>query len=337
LDPFEVGAGAAHPLDLAQAEEPVAVDLFDTVWETFDRLYPYFDHKGIDWDDFRVRHRPRFERIEGDAETFAPALAAALAELRDLHVNVRLPDGRYLEVYNPPWERNFTSIPRFRYAVAGYEVVGSGALWHGWLHGGIAYLRVDTLLTEAFAEVEEADLDAIFDRYRDASGMIVDIRPNAGGNEEIAMAIAGRFIETPLLYGYFQMRSGPGRTDFGPRQEKVLQPSSGHHFDGPVVCLVGPRNMSSAEWFALMIAANPDVVLIGAQTRGSSGNPLWVELPNGVSFSVSRWIPFRADGEILEGRGVTPNVVIPAAASFDQLHDYVVEAALERLGALDEP
>ena len=333
---FAVAASApsnhflGEPGDRTVAQSDSAVTLFDQVWQTFENGYSYFAHKGVDWDAVREQHRASFDRPMSPA-AFAHQLATVLGVLRDRHVNVRTADGAYIDVFPHTWDRNFTSRPRNRYTLSGYETLGGETIWHALLNGNVAYIRVDTLDNTVFAGISAAEIDALFARYASARAMIIDIRPNAGGNEDMAMLFASHFTEQPREYGAIAFREGPGRADLGSRQTKMLMPAAANHFSGPVVALIGPRNMSSAEWFALMLGACPNVTLVGAQTAGSSGNPAWHTLPNGVSYSVSRWVAYRADGNVLEGLGVEPDVVIPPAQSFDGSSDFVLERAIQLL------
>jgi C-terminal processing protease CtpA/Prc len=90
----------------------------------------------------------------------------------------------------------------------------------------------------------------------------------------------------------------------------------------PVVCLVGPGCVSSGEGFALMMKALDHVRLVGQPTRGASGNPHPVTLPNGVKVWYSRWVSMEADGTPIEGRGVQPDITVrhagPRDATFER-------------------
>ena len=301
--------------------------LFDEVWNEFDQTYSYFVYKGIDWDALRTQYRPNFEQ-ELSGNEFADELANMLRELEDLHVNVQQPDGSYVEVYTRDAAQNYTTTPRNRYAPDGYQTLGDNVIHHGLLENNVAYIRVDTLSTDAFEPISDADIEDLFVNYADANGMIIDIRPNNGGNENNAMKFASRFIDEPVVYGYYQYRNGPGHDDFDSVEEKVLEPSTGTHYYGLVICLIGERCLSSAEWFTLMMRAG-GAVLIGDTTRGSSGNPQTFTLSNDVSYSVPRWIAYTDDMEEIEDRGIDPAFPIAPEDSFDESADYVVEEALE--------
>ncbi|MBD3336194.1 MAG: hypothetical protein GF355_11825 [Candidatus Eisenbacteria bacterium] len=328
------GAASGGPFDddwdPFQEDASEALELFDRIWEEFDRTYPYFVHKQIDWLGLRETYQPRFAR-ELAPGAFADELAVMLRELHDLHISIRKPDGSFVEVYSRDVARNFTSQPRNRYSLSGYDTLGDGVIHHGWLADEIAYIRIDTFAREAYASLRESDINRLFDRYAQARGMILDIRPNNGGDETIAASIAGRFTDKPLIYGYTARRHGPGHDDFDEPREKVLEPH-GEVFDsGPVACLIGERCMSSAEWFTLMMKSCPRATLIGATTRGSSGNPQELRLDNGVVCGIPSWMAFTPEMVPFEDRGIPPDIAIPAADSFDSAHDYVVERAIREL------
>ncbi|MBI5864095.1 MAG: hypothetical protein HZB38_06270 [Planctomycetes bacterium] len=306
-----------------------ALDLFDEVWQTFDENYSYFEWKGIDWDAFYDAHWSDFDdNLSGD--DFAQRLANALSELDDLHINVQTPEGEFLEVATRNVPQNYTSTPRNLYAASSYQTLGDEVVWHAWLTGDIAYIRVDTLSSDAYQSITTGQIEAIFAAYADAAGFVIDIRPNNGGNENIAQLFASHFTGTDVVYGYTETRNGPSHGDFDPIEEKVLQPAAENLFNGPVVCLIGARNMSSAEWFALMMRAC-GATLIGDVTRGSSGNPQEFPLSNGVTYTVPTWIAYSADFELIEDQGITPDLPVAPDESFDSSRDYVLEMALEVL------
>ena len=306
-----------------------ALTLFDQVWEDFDQHYSYFEHKQIDWDALQARYRSGFDRALR-ADAFAEEISTMLAELHDFHVAVRKPGGDYVEVHTREIARNYTSAPRNRYAPSGYQSIDD-VVWHGWLDNNIAYLRIDTLASDAFANIGDDVIENLFATYASADAMIVDIRPNNGGDETIAMKFAARFTDANRTYGYTRTRNGPGHDDFDSLAEKALTPSAGTRFLKPAACLIGQRCLSSAEWFTLMMRACPNVTLIGDTTRGSSGNPRTFELSNGVEYTVPTWIAYTDEQVPFEDVGIAPDIAIAADASFDGEHDYVVERAIEEL------
>ncbi len=321
--------------------------LFDQVWDDFDGNYSYFTYKGIDWDQLKTTYRPNFAG-NLSADEFVDQLLVMLSELSDWHVAVQRADGTWEGTETEEVQINYTSTPRNRYTLEGYQTLGDNVIWHAWFENNIAYLRVDTLETGAWNDITEDDIDNIFQTYADAAGMIIDIRPNSGGNENNATMIMSRLVDAAVTYGYVETRNGPGHDDFDDMVEKILTPSTGTRFNGPIVGLIGQRCMSSAEWFTLMLRA-AGAKLVGDTTRGASGNPQeFGPLSNGVKYMISTWIAYAADetgavGQGIEDNGIAPDVAIDPGESFDDEHDYVVEEAITQLQAMidgtddDEP
>jgi C-terminal processing protease CtpA/Prc len=98
---------------------------------------------------------------------------------------------------------------------------------------------------------------------------------------------------------------------------------------GAVLLLIGRRCASSNESFIAAMRQLPNVTLVGDRTAGSSGNPGTFPLANGWTYSVSRWIEYTVDGQVIEDVGLSPGVFVTAtAADFAQGRDPVLEWAL---------
>lgn len=331
LDGNDPAGGDDEPNDANQPTTMGAQALFDQAWSAFDRTYSYFRYKGIDWDALQAQHRPDFAQ-DLSPEAFADALAPMLRELHDWHVSVQKPDNTYVEVYAREIPQTYPSTPRRRYTNDNaYETIGDNVIRHSWFQDNIAYIRVDTLDAAVTGGITAQDINGLFDTYAGADGLILDLRPNNGGDETFAARIAGHFTLEPLTYGHTKTRNGPNHDDFAALQDKVLQPSDGHSYTGPVACLISGRCMSSAEWFTLMMQARPNVTLIGTTTRGSSGNPTEVTLDNGVKLRIPTWVAYTPAMVEIEDRGIAPDIEVAPDASFDGEHDYVIERAIAEL------
>jgi hypothetical protein len=306
-----------------------AADLFEQAWKDFDQNYSYFIHKNIDWNAVKTQYQANFQK-NMTADQFAEEFNNVLQVLHDWHVWVQKPNEEFLG-YNGNITTNYTSNPRNRYAPNGYQSLGNGIITHGIVGENgenIAYIRIETLDTESFKAVSDQDIESLFTTYADASGMIIDIRPNSGGNEENAAKFASRFTDASLLFGKVTFRNGPNHDNFDPPIEKTLEPSTGTHFNKKAVCLIGQRVMSSGEWFTLMMKVCPNVTLMGDHTRGASGGPEVFSLKNGVKYNISRWVAYTYDDVAFEDHGIEPAIKIPPEQSFDDEHDYVVEQAI---------
>ena len=168
--------------------------------------------------------------------------------------------------------------------------------------------------------------------------MIVDVRLNGGGSEDLAEEVAGRFLPADFVYAYSQFRSGPGHAELTRKIERIINPRGPWRYNRPVLLLIGQKCMSSNESFVAMMSGAPQVTTMGDHTCGSSGNPRMLDLPMEVTVSVPRWIDYLPDGTPLDERGFQPQVQFkPPPGAFAGNSDELVEAALERVSQLPLP
>jgi C-terminal processing protease CtpA/Prc len=78
----------------------------------------------------------------------------------------------------------------------------------------------------------------------------------------------------------------------------------------------------------------PNVTLVGDRTGGASGNPATFPLAAGWAYTVSRWIAYTADNQVIEDVGISPREFVPASsADFAEGRDPVLDWALSTAGA----
>jgi len=312
------------------APSPPAADFasqFDSLWTTFDREYAYFQHKRIDWNALRTSYRPR-ALAAPDQRGFIDVIRELLSNLRDGHVYLRDPGGALVATYLSPafvnWDRAAWQNYRDR---AGWT---QGA--NDWGHGvldGVPYLYFGGW---SASSIRSADFDGAFERYRNAPALIVDVRNNGGGNDSLAFEIAGRFTPATISAGYVRFRNGPSHTDFGSPIQRPVNPRGAWQYGGTVLLLIGRRSASSNESFTTAMSQLPNVTLAGDRTAGSTGNPGTFPLAGGWSYTVSRWIEYSPDNQVIEDNGIAPDVfVATSAADFSSGRDPVLDWALNRL------
>lgn len=297
---------------------------FDLFWSRFDRNYSYFEYKGIDWAAAREEFRPRAAEL-ASRDQLIDLLLEVTAPLKDGHVWLTAPDGRKVPTFTPTafvnWDRG---VWERRVRAAGWRQ-GAGWGWAGF--GDIPYVAIETWNRET---IDVDAIDTTLEGFRDAPALIIDVRMNGGGSNSHAYAVAGRFTSQPVLGAYYQYRDGPAHDDFTELTPHILEPRGPWQFEKPVALLVGRGVFSSSEDFVSAMRELPHVTVIGDTTGGSSGNPKAFDLGGGWSFTVSRWIAFTADLEVIEWQGIPPDIEVPAsAADFAADRDPVLDFALQ--------
>ncbi len=281
-------------------EKLAPADSFDVLIDELDRYYSFFALKKLDW---RARAAVYTERgrAAGSPAEFIAAVQPLLAELEDLHVTLETADGKVTPSFVSSAPRNFDARA-IAGKLTGVKQVGRLG-FTGRTAEGFGYIALGSLSAD---EPAAAEMFAAFDALLDAKGLIIDLRANGGGNENLARQFVARLIDKPLSYAQNQFRGGAAYDDLLTLGTRQVMPHSPTPFRGPVAGLIGPGCVSSGEGLALMIQALPQAKLIGQPTRGASGNPQPIVLPNGVSVRYSTWVPLDMTGRPFEGSGIPP-------------------------------
>ena len=286
----------------------------------------YFRHKQIDWEALRTTFRPR-AIAAADQMGFIDVIREMLGNLHDLHVVLRDPAGAVIATYDPQPFVNWDRSVWLQYISRANWTQGQSDWGYGVLDG-MPYMAIGGWNVTS---IRAADFDAALERLRNAPLLILDVRMNAGGNDQLAFEIAARFAHSSVTTGYVRFRSGPSHADFGPAMPRVLSPRGAWQFNGNVRLLIGRRCASSNESFIAAMRQLPHVTLAGDRTAGSTANPGTFPLASRWSYTVSRWIEYTADNQAIEDVGISPHVFVTgSAAEFMQGVDPVLDWALRQ-------
>lgn len=306
-----------------------ALDLFDSLWNEFDRSYSFFVLKGIDWNDSNARFRSQLAATSSDDQLFN-VLSNMLLELEDPHVRLETPRG------NSTYTGWFDQFPiNFDESVVTASYLGQSAMTSpqtGMLFGridpDIGYLRVHSLSGTGHG----SDIDFVIGQLAGIRGLVIDLRSNGGGNDQNGEAIAGRFADGLRLYRRNRFRDGPGHGDLGSFIDSFIAPEGAESFLGPIAVLTNRGTVSSAESLVLAFAVLPNSRSFGDFTGGGSANPEQNVLGNGWLYTVSRWIEYRPDGTTFEGIGIEPDARVDiTAADMGNSRDTILDTAVSDL------
>ncbi len=319
------GALGGQPTMAAAASPGSYAARFDSAWQTVDAEYSYFAYKHIDWNATRTQFRTRAEQAASEEE-FTTVMHEMLATLQDQHVVLRNTlTGVTLATYSPNHFVNWDKDVWQQYVTRGGWVQGQSN-WGYATFGQAGYIAIGAWNPD---QVRIGDLDAALERFREAPALILDVRMNSGGDDQLAFQFAGRFTATARVTGAVQFRNGPLHVDFTPQQARTVAPRGRWQFTRPVLLLVGRACASSNESFIAAMRELPNVIVVGDTTAGATGNPAFFDLGGGWQYSVSRWIEYTAQGTVIEGNGIAPAVFVPATPSdFQQGRDPVLEWAM---------
>ena len=175
----------------------------------------------------------------------------------------------------------------------------------------------------------DAQFQSAVDEFRQADGIVIDLRGNPGGLAAMMMGISGHFVSEPKTLGVMKTRESKElRFPANPRLvnargERVAA------FTGPLAILVDSMSGSASECFAGGMQSIGRARIFGQPSMGQALPALFDRLPNGDVLIHAYGDFVTSDGTRLEGRGVIPDEIQPLdRQELLQGRDRPLEAAL---------
>ena len=153
--------------------------------------------------------------------------------------------------------------------------------------------------------------------------LIIDLRGNPGGLLTATIDTTGEFIDGGLILTEVD-RSGD--------QRNYEDLNGGHGIDFDIAILVNGGSASGSEVMAAAMRDYDRAVIIGEQTfgKGTVSAPRILSDGSVLYVSIARWLSPK--GELLEGVGVIPDIIIePSDEDFELQRDVQLFAAIEAL------
>ena len=183
--------------------------------------------------------------------------------------------------------------------------------------------RIGHLRLSGFTGTTNDDLEEALERFERSQGvgLILDLRNNPGGLVSSVVDVTSQFIEDGLVL--YQIDAKGNRRNWGVK-------SGGKALDIPMVVLVNEFSASASEVFTGAIIDNDRATVVGSVTFGKgSVTNLWpLNDGSGVNFTTARW--FTPNGSLIEGEGLTPDVLLDALDE-DEDEDVYLDRAIEIL------
>jgi len=313
---------------------------FDYFWNTFHVNYPFFLAHGVDWDAVRTELRPTAAALPEDGDVF-PILSNMVARLRDSHTGIS--DGkRFTHIRKNPYPEemgpNGPYLLDDHYMIAGLRAymsgpnsplatpmqsAGNGQVLYGRLKtpdsskGDIGYIAFFGMKQFGADELHDTPVDVsvhsartamqqVVASLRGVKGLVIDLRYNGGGEDSVALAIAGFFTDHPVP-AYSKRAFNDGK--LADPYPVTVQPETGERLVVPIVYLTSDMTVSAAEICVLDLKALPSATQLGQPTRGSLSDRLEKVLPNGWHFSLSNEIYTDVHSRVFEVTGITPDIL----------------------------
>lgn len=228
--------------------------------------------------------------------------------------------GSRITVFRQPSEELFKAPGEYQFKV---------------LEGNIGYLFIHT-----FNETDVLDFyEKIMSELLTTNALIIDIRKNGGGNSNNGFELIGYLTAQPFYQAINIKRNyNPVERAWGNYPDKIerthydWKPTRGILYDKPVALLIGPDTYSAAEDFTVAFKSINRGPIIGQTTGGSTGQPLFFQLPLGGMGFVCSKRDLMADGQEFIGKGIQPDIEVSYSyQNFIKGKDEAITKALEVL------
>jgi carboxyl-terminal processing protease len=164
---------------------------------------------------------------------------------------------------------------------------------------GVGYIRLFDFSATASDSLEEG-LEELLGQ--DPKGIVLDLRQNPGGWLDQAIAVADLFLAENVVA---VERFSDGREQqFKARSGDIAE-------DIPLAVLVNNGSASASEIVAGALQDHERAPLVGVPTLGKGSVQRRFELSDGSELRVTAALWFTPDDQRIQGRGLTPDIVIP--------------------------
>jgi C-terminal processing protease CtpA/Prc len=180
-------------------------------------------------------------------------------------------------------------------------------------------------------EVDENHIDSMMGRAKKFKTLILDLRGNGGGYQDMLKRLAGYFFDHDVTIA----------TDKRRKESKPLiaKTRGGDMFKGRLIVLVDSESASAAEMFARLVQLEKLGTVLGDKTMGAVMTARGFDHQTGngdvtvYGASITVGDVVMSDGKSLENVGVTPNeMLLPTGADLAAKRDPALARATELAG-----
>ena len=285
------------------ANNPEAV--FENLWTTFNEGYAPFEERNVDWQEQYAVYRPMVSASTSDDELFE-VISRMLGTLDDGHVSLTAPDRDIYfsnKIRNELIDDELFSIPVVEtYLEPGFQKGEENSYIYGKIKGEeIGYMYFD-YVGENFFKMED-----FLNSHNDATGYIIDMRHNQGGDFTYCFSEIGRLTSQARYVFRSKTKNGKGPDDYTDWYEWHIEPR-GDYVNKPIVVLTDRYTISAGERTVMAFKTLPNVTVMGDTTNGAHGTMIGKELANGWFYSLVPQKVELFDGKSYEGIGLPPDI-----------------------------
>lgn len=174
------------------------------------------------------------------------------------------------------------------------------------------YLRLKYFTDQTGEEIRQVLKNALARRPA-LKGLIFDLRDTARGKVEQADKVASAFLGQALIYYSKGRQPDQQQSHYGQSQHQVLRGKL------PIVVLVNEGTADAAEILAGALQAQAQAQLLGYKTFGKGSINTLFPLKDGAALIITTAYCYTPKDQLIQGKGLEPDVAGPKKESADQL------------------
>jgi carboxyl-terminal processing protease len=183
------------------------------------------------------------------------------------------------------------------------------------ISNGIGYMQITSFATDTSSLAQQAAKDF---KSNNVKGVILDLRGNGGGYLQAGVNVASLWL--PSGQEIVQERDGNTVVD-------TLYATGNDILNGiPTAVLVDGGSASASEIVSGALQDHHDATLIGEQTFGKGSVQQIINLDDGseLKVTVAKW--YTPNGQNINKKGITPNIIVPMSTADVQSNNDVQKA-----------
>ncbi|MCM3702272.1 S41 family peptidase [Paenibacillus macerans] len=191
------------------------------------------------------------------------------------------------------------------------------------LGSGYGYVRIKHFLPNSNVSAPEKSLADLLKMFQEnhVKGLIIDLRDNPGGDDQLAANLAGFFVKEEKHYEYVSYYNRyTGKFELNWNEVVKVKPAK-PYFDGKVAILINSRTGSSGEGIPIVLKGLPNVKIVGFTSTASSfglmSSPIEIKMPEGYVIlfpdgrSLNQDRVIQGDADQTGVGGAVPDIQIP--------------------------
>ncbi|MBC8006437.1 MAG: S41 family peptidase [Prolixibacteraceae bacterium] len=200
-------------------------------------------------------------------------------------------------------------------------VIQSRSVKSALLGSGYGYIKI-TQFNQRTADLMLSSLLRLSNQSGSGlKGVLLDLRDNPGGLLKAAVAVSSAFLPQKSLVVYTESAVAQSRMRLQTAEDQYLHAGSAENVQHladlktlPLVVLVNSGSASAAEIVAGALQDHGRATVVGTQTFGKGSVQVLVPLANGAALKLTTAYYLTPEGQRIQGKGVTPDVIFEQAA-----------------------